>query len=254
MKQQQKMRAMTRLFSPAVLALALLCSGAVALAGNQVAGVTSLVADMIIPIGLEGDTGSIKVNTKTDANGNYSFSGLPPGKYKLIIPGQQPQTIIIGKDGRLNGRVQKPASAGVIAPVKPAVVLNLQRGFSLEIAGLPAARETRIDGLQEALGKAESSAKAGGGNGASPKPGKIVITKDWSNTLEWDTWRRSIIEGKTDRRSVSIIFHDDSGAEVGRMNFYNCWPTQHVMPSFNAKNSGHATEQIELAYEDVRLK
>ncbi len=118
MKQQQKMRAMTRLFSPAVLALALLCSGAVALAGNQVAGVTALVADMIIPIGLEGDPGGIKVNTKTDANGNYSFSGLPPGKYKLIIPGQSPQTIIIGKDGRLNGRVQSKDVKGTVAPSK----------------------------------------------------------------------------------------------------------------------------------------
>jgi len=33
--------------------------------------------------------------------------------------------------------------------------------------------------------------------------------------------------------SVSIIFHDDAGVEVGRMNFYNAWPTKHTLPSFN---------------------
>lgn len=113
MKQQQKMQAVTRLFSPAVLALVLLCGGSVALAGNQVAGVTSLVVDMGIPIGLEGDSGSIKFNTKTDANGNYNFTGLPPGKYKLNIPGQPPKTIIIGKDGKFTGVVQKPVGKGV---------------------------------------------------------------------------------------------------------------------------------------------
>lgn len=113
MKQPHKMQAMTCLFSPAVLALALLCSGAVALAGNQVAGVTSLVADMGIPIGLEGDSGGIKVNTKTDAGGNYGFSGLKPGKYKLNIPGLPTKTIIIGKDGKFTGVVQKPVDKGV---------------------------------------------------------------------------------------------------------------------------------------------
>ncbi|MDD5333468.1 MAG: hypothetical protein PHS32_06955 [Rhodoferax sp.] len=120
MKQAQKMRAMT-LFSPAVVALALMCGGSVALAGNQVAGVTALVADMGIPIGLEGDSGNIKVNTKTDASGGFSFSGLKPGKYKLNIPGQSLQTIIIGKDGRLNGRVQSKDVKGTVAPSKSTI-------------------------------------------------------------------------------------------------------------------------------------
>lgn len=81
------------------------------------------------------------------------------------------------------------------------------------------------------------------------KPGKIVLAKDWSNTMEWYNWRKAVIDGKTDRRSVTIIFHDDAGTEVGRMNFYNCWPVKHTMPSADAKNSGHAMETIELAYE-----
>lgn len=111
MKQPQKMPAMTRLFSPAVLALALFGWGSTALATVG----TPIVS---VPIGLEGDPGSVKFNTKTDANGNYSFSGLPPGRYKLNVPGQQPQTIIIGKDGMLKGQVQKPMDKGSSAPTK----------------------------------------------------------------------------------------------------------------------------------------
>ena len=89
------------------------------------------------------------------------------------------------------------------------------------------------------------------------KPGKmmaLVLTKDWSNTMEWYQWRKAVLDGKTDRRSVSIIFHDDAGVEVGRMNFYNCWPVKHTMPATEAKNSGHATETIELTYERFEWK
>ena len=86
------------------------------------------------------------------------------------------------------------------------------------------------------------------------KPGKITLTKDWSNTLEWYQWRKAVLDGKTDRRSVSIIFHDDAGVEVGRMNFYNCWPVKHILPAANAMNSGHATETIELAYDRLEWK
>ncbi len=75
---------------------------------------------------------------------------------------------------------------------------------------------------------------------------RIVIVKDWSNTLEWYTWRRKTIDGILDERSVSVIFHDQKGAETGRQNFYRCVPVKHTLPSFNAKNSGHATETIEL--------
>jgi phage tail-like protein len=86
------------------------------------------------------------------------------------------------------------------------------------------------------------------------KPGKITLTKDWSNTLEWYNWRKAVLDGKTDRRSISIIFHDDAGIEVGRMNIYNCWPVKHTMPAAEAKNSGHATETIELEYERLEWK
>jgi phage tail-like protein len=86
------------------------------------------------------------------------------------------------------------------------------------------------------------------------KPGKITLTKDWSNTLEWYQWHKTVLDGKTDRRSVSIIFHNDAGEETGRMNFYNCWPVKHTMPAAEAKNSGHATETIELSYERLEWK
>jgi phage tail-like protein len=107
------------------------------------------------------------------------------------------------------------------------------------------------------LNALREEARQGQAHPENHKPGKmtaLVITKDWSNTLEWYTWRKAVLDGKTDRRSISIIFHDDAGTEVGRMNFYNCWPVKHTLPSAEAKNSGHATETIELEYERLEWK
>lgn len=118
---------------------------------------------------------------------------------------------------------------------------NLSNRFRLEIDGVNVAGvHTNTD-----FNALRAVAKRMGNR----TPGRMVLTKDWSNTLEWYEWRKKVLDGKTDRRSVSVIFHDDSGAEVGRMNFYNCWPEKHPLPSLDARNSAHAMETIELNYE-----
>jgi phage tail-like protein len=145
---------------------------------------------------------------------------------------------------------------------------NLSNRFSVEIDGVLVAGVHAIKDLDALLEQARAGQanpsqvithKDGedGVNRARPgnhKPGKIVLTKDWSNTLEWYQWRKKVLDGKTDRRSVSIIFHDDTGKEVRRMIFYNCWPTKHVMPTPNDQKSRHATETIELEFERLELR
>ena len=132
---------------------------------------------------------------------------------------------------------------------------NLGNRFSVEINGIS------LPGMHTAEGLSASTDtityKDGDGvirkRPGNHKPGNIVLTKDWSNTSDWFQWRKNVIDGKTDRRTVSIIFRDDAGTEVGRMNFSNCWPTKHVLPSFSQKQSGHATETIELTYESLTV-
>ena len=86
------------------------------------------------------------------------------------------------------------------------------------------------------------------------KPGQITITKDWSNTSEWYAWHKAVLDGKVDRRSVSVIFHNDAGEEAGRMLLLNAYPTDYQGPSDRAKTSAHATEKMDIAWETTELK
>jgi phage tail-like protein len=131
---------------------------------------------------------------------------------------------------------------------------NLSNRYTVEINGVLVRGMHTVEGLDASTDTTTSKDGEAGVDRTRPgnhKPGKIVLTKDWSNPSDWFQWRKNVIDGKKDRRTVSIIFRDDAGVEVGRMIYSNCWPTKHVMPSASAKQSGHATEQIELTYETL---
>jgi phage tail-like protein len=157
------------------------------------------------------------------------------------------QDIQTYKDGEDGVNRTRP---GNHKPGKTEITKDWSNTMPVEIDGVPVAGVHTSSDLN-ALREQASREKARPEN---HKPGKIVLTKDWSNTMEWYQWHKNVLDGKTDRRSVSIIFHNDAGAEVGRMIFYNCWPVKHTLPSPEAKNSGHATETIELSYEWLEWK
>ena len=83
---------------------------------------------------------------------------------------------------------------------------------------------------------------------------QLTVTKDWSNTSEWYKWRKAVLDGKVERKSISVIFHNDAGEEAGRMNLHECWPTKSAGPRLNAGNSRHATEKLEISWETMELK
>lgn len=130
MKYQHKSQAMTRLFSPAVLALALLCWGSVALAGEPGPGVD---------VSLNKNPGGSVAKGQSDANGNYLFSNLAPGKYELCIGGKADKackTVAVGKEGVVKGQVQK--STGNRVTVTPnAPVVNTKLQLRAKVAQLP---------------------------------------------------------------------------------------------------------------------
>ena len=87
-----------------------------------------------------------------------------------------------------------------------------------------------------------------------PPVNTIFASRDFSSTSEWFKWRKAVLDGKVDRKSISIIFHNDAGVEAARLNFFNCWPSKWTGPSLNSKSSGHATEKLQISWETCELK
>ena len=122
----------------------------------------------------------------------------------------------------------------------------LQNRFSFEIDGVIVAGVHSIDGLES-----DSSVS---NDPTSPNINTMTVTRDYSNTAEWTTWRKAVLDGKVDRRTVTVKFLNASGVVIGRINLFNCWPSKWVGPSLNSKSSGHATEKLEISWETMELK
>ncbi len=129
--------------------------------------------------------------------------------------------------------------------------------FSLEIDGVLVEGTSSVDGLESL---SEVIEYKDGEDGVSHfKPGvvirnRLVVRKDWSNTSEFFKWRKAVLDGKVDRRSISVIFHNDAGEKAGRMDFFECWPVRYVAKGFDSRSSGHATEKLEISWETMELK
>ncbi len=64
----------------------------------------------------------------TDQDGRYDFKDLEPGSYDLLVDGQPPRKVVVGKDGRLSGVVTGPVKAAGPMTAAPALNTSLARG------------------------------------------------------------------------------------------------------------------------------
>ena len=67
----------------------------------------------------------------------------------------------------------------------------------------------------------------------------------------WD-WRKKVMDGKTERKSGSVVLLNEAREEALRWNFREGWPSKLEGPSLNAKSSDTAIETLEIAVEDIQ--
>lgn len=126
--------------------------------------------------------------------------------------------------------------------------------------GPPSRFSIEIDGVQvlSSIGDIVSESAIVFDNAGNPQPGaklnKLTLTREFGVSTSLYRWRKAVLDGKVDRRSISVIFHNDAGQEAGRMNFYNCWPSKWVGPSLNARNGSRQQEQLEIVWENMDIK
>jgi phage tail-like protein len=77
------------------------------------------------------------------------------------------------------------------------------------------------------------------------------ITLKWGSTDDhslWD-WRKTVIDGKTQRKNGSIVLMDEAGEEKTRWNFVAGWAAEWTGPSFNATANEVAIETLVIVHE-----
>jgi phage tail-like protein len=80
----------------------------------------------------------------------------------------------------------------------------------------------------------------------------VVLRRALTSSTELYQWRRLIIDGKNDRRDVTIRqLATPGGAVVNSWRLVQAWPCRWSGPALDALSGAIAYEEIELAFENL---
>jgi phage tail-like protein len=124
-----------------------------------------------------------------------------------------------------------------------------------------------IEGIQEAFFKECSGLEAetevfsyeeGGVNDHPHKlPGRtkypnVSLKRGVTDSSALWEWYLKVIQGKVERKNVSIVLYDSKGSEVKRWSFDRAYPIKWTGPGLKADENAVAIEILELAHEGMK--
>jgi phage tail-like protein len=127
--------------------------------------------------------------------------------------------------------------------------------FLVEIDGITRAAFGEVSGLESETQVIEYRL-GGESNTVRKLPGltkyaNIVLRRGVTQDAELWNWRKTVVEGRVDRRNGSIVLLDDDRTAVVRWNFFNGWISKWLGPDLNATGNEVAIETIEIAHEGL---
>jgi phage tail-like protein len=117
-------------------------------------------------------------------------------------------------------------------------------GFS-EVTGLQAEaeiQEYREGGLNEYTHKRAGPIKYSS---------NLVLKRGITDSTALWSWYHDVMQGRIQRKSISIMLMDSAGEEKRRWNFQRAYPVKWTGPDLKAANSDVATEVLELAHDGL---
>lgn len=85
------------------------------------------------------------------------------------------------------------------------------------------------------------------------KYGNITLKRGYTTNTEIWEWRKTVIDGVTERKSGAIVLLNEAREPTLRWEFSQAWVSKYEGPALNATANETAIESIEIAVEDVRL-
>ncbi len=81
----------------------------------------------------------------------------------------------------------------------------------------------------------------------------ISLKRGYTDSKDLWEWRKTVMDGQTERRSGSITLLDEAGSPALTWNFKEGWPSKWEGPSLNAKNNEVSIETLEISCEGIEL-
>ncbi len=82
----------------------------------------------------------------------------------------------------------------------------------------------------------------------------VMLKRGWTQDAELWEWRKTTIEGHTERKSGAIIVLDEARAEVLRFSFREGWICKWEGPQLNSTTNEVAIESIEICHEGLQME
>jgi len=132
----------------------------------------------------------------------------------------------------------------------------LQYNFLVEIDGVANAGFSEVSGVDSSTEVVEY--RVGSSPIATPVklPGmyshsNIMLKRGWTNDYDLWNWRKTTLDGLTERRAFSVIVLNEAREEALRFNFVEAWICKWEGPAMNATTNEAAIESIEICHEGV---
>lgn len=127
--------------------------------------------------------------------------------------------------------------------------------FLVEIDGITEAGFQECSGLDsstDATDYREGSdpnhvRKLAGLNKFSP----ITLKRGITDSDKLWRWRQSVVDGRPERKNISIVLLNEAREEKWRWNLRRAWPTKYTAPTLNATSNDVAVETLEITHEEV---
>jgi phage tail-like protein len=128
--------------------------------------------------------------------------------------------------------------------------------FRVEIDGIQQAGFSEVTGF-DATVEAIDYREGADPTNVRKLPG---LTKYGNVTLKWGVtdskalhdWHRQIVDGDIQRKNIAIVVLNEAGADVGRWEIVQAWPTKYDPMDLNAKGNDVSIETMEIAHEGVK--
>lgn len=82
----------------------------------------------------------------------------------------------------------------------------------------------------------------------------LVLKRGFSDNRDLWEWRRTVLEGRTERHTGVITLLNEARRPALRFNFRDGWPSKWEGPALNAKTNEVAIETLEIAHEGLVLE